>query len=56
MVKNETISADHGNIALNKTFLKEAYINTNSEAKVTDLSIWDKALSYNELVKWTTCR
>ena len=65
-MKNETISKNYGNIAPNKTFLKETYIKnctihqhiclTGSEASVTDLSIWDKALPFDELVKWTTCR
>ena len=66
MVKNETIPKDYGNIATNRTFLKETYIQncrgqqdicvTDSEASVTDLSIWDEALSSDELVNWTTCR
>ena len=66
MVKNETISKDFGSIAVNKTFLNETYITnctrqqdiclTDSEASITDLNIWDKALSSDELVKWTTCR
>ena len=66
LVKNETIWKDYGNIAMNRTFLKEAYIKTclvqqdicvtGSEVRVTDFNIWDKALSSDELVKWTTCR
>ena len=66
MVKNETMRKDYGNIAINRTFLKEAYIKTctvqqyicvtDSDVKVTDFDIWDKTLSSVELVRWTTCR
>ena len=66
MVKNETISNDYGNVAINRTILKEVYARNctclndkcdiNSNATVTDLNIWDRALSYNELERWTTCR
>ena len=65
MVKNETIPKNYGNIVMNRTFLKDIYIKnctgqdiclTDSKTRVTDLSVWDRALSPDELVKWTTCR
>ena len=66
MVKNETISKDYGKMAINTTTLEEVYVSnsiwydkkcvTSSNATVTDLNIWDRNLSYDELVNWTTCR
>ena len=65
MAKNETISNGYGGIAINRTTLKEVYASdstcyddkcvTSSNATVTDLNIWDRSLSYVQLVNWTTC-
>ena len=66
MVKKEKIPKDYGNIAVTRTFIKEIHIKnctgqqeicvTDSEVSVTDLSVWDLALSQDDLVNWTTCR
>ena len=66
MVKNETISNAYGNIAANRTYLKEVHVRnctslnsaciTDSNVNVTDLNIWDVALLSDALLKWTTCR
>ena len=51
---------------MNRTFLKQSVMKnclgqdnlctTSSGVYITDLSIWDKALTSTEMITWTTCR
>ena len=66
-LKKDTISKDSGKPSMIRSALQTSYIkhclkeqNTTCHDKsgvsITDLNIWDKALTSNQLINWTTCR
>ena len=61
ILKVKEFSIDEEKLARNKTFIKELKVNnchlgSDSRTEVSDLCIWDKSLSIDEMISWSTCR